>query len=291
MASIGLNGIDAAPRSHDLRGIRAEKIISFIEGSTNAGSVLPPRLNAIRNSARWPLQSSARIVAGFFAGIMPIVRGSYGGGNAGAHGRESEVIQTLVAEPTTLTREGLVSLLSREHDIKLIATVRRAEEVMPTALALKPDVALLAAAFPGHDGIDIARTLRAALPGCRCAILSAGRRPRDLRRAIAAHVHGFLVHDSPAEFLAEAIRQLASGNKVIDPGLTLSAPGSKACPLTTREAEALHAAAQGLTTAEIATSLCLTAGTVRNYLSRAIEKTGARNRVDAIRIADESGWL
>jgi len=201
------------------------------------------------------------------------------------------VIQTLVAEPTTLTREGLVSLLSREHDIKLIATVRRAEEVMPTALALKPDVALLAAAFPGHDGIAIARTLRAALPGCRCAILSAGRRPRDLRRAIAAHVHGFLVHDSPAEFLAEAIRQLASGNKVIDPGPTLSAPGSRACPLTTREAEALHAAAQGLTTAEIATSLCLTAGTVRNYLSRAIEKTGARNRIDAIRIADESDWL
>jgi two-component system response regulator DesR len=184
-----------------------------------------------------------------------------------------------------------VALLSREHDIELVATVQRAEEVVAAARALKPDVALLAAAFPGHDGIDIARALRAALPECRCAILSPGRRLRDVQRAIAAQVHGFLVHDCPAEFLTAAIRQLASGNKVIDPGLAFGAPGSKACPLTSREAEALKAAAQGSTTAEIAATLFLTAGTVRNYLSRAIAKTGARNRVDAIRIAEESGWL
>lgn len=197
------------------------------------------------------------------------------------------MIRTFVAEPTTLTREGLVALLSREHDIELVATVQRAEEVVLAARALKPDVVLLAAAFPGHDGIDIARALRAALPECRCAILSSGRRLRDVQRAIAAQVHGFLVHDCPAEILTEAIRQLASGNKVIDPGPALSAP----CPLTSREAEALKAAAQGSTTAEIAASLFLTAGTVRNYLSRAIAKTGARNRVGAIRIAEESGWL
>jgi two-component system response regulator DesR len=208
-----------------------------------------------------------------------------------AYGRGPSVIRTFVAEPMTLTREGLVALLSREHDIELIAAVQRAEDVVSAARALKPDVVLLAAAFPGHDGIDIARALRAALPECRCAILSSGRRLRDLQRAIAAQVHGFLVHDCPAEFLTEAIRQLASGNKVIDPGLALDAPGSKACPLTSREAEALQAAAQGSTTAEIAASLCLTAGTVRNYLSRAIAKTGARNRVGAIRIAEESGWL
>ena len=197
------------------------------------------------------------------------------------------MIRTFVAEPTTLTREGLVALLSREHDIDLIATVQRAEEVVSAARALKPDVVLLAAAFPGHDGIDIARALRAALPECRCAILSSGRRLRDVQRAIAAQVHGFLVHDCPAEILTEAIRQLASGNEVIDPGPALGAP----CPLTSREAEALKAAAQGSTTAEIAASLFLTAGTVRNYLSRAIAKTGARNRVGAIRIAEESGWL
>jgi two-component system response regulator DesR len=180
-----------------------------------------------------------------------------------------------------------VALLSREHDIDLIATVQRAEEVVSAARALKPDVVLLAAAFPGHDGIDVARTLRAALPECRCAILSSGRRLRDVQRAIAAQVHGFLVHDCPAEILTEAIRQLASGNEVIDPGPALGVP----CPLTSREAEALKAAAQGSTTAEIAASLFLTAGTVRNYLSRAIAKTGARNRVGAIRIAEESGWL
>jgi two-component system response regulator DesR len=185
----------------------------------------------------------------------------------------------------------VVALLKREQDIELIATVQRAEEILPMARALKPDVALLAAAFPGQDGIDIARKLRAALPECRCAILSSGRRLGDLQRAIAAQVHGFLVHDCPAEFLAEAIRQLASGHNVLDPGRTPSAPGTKACPLTSREAEALHAAARGATTAEIAASLCLAAGTVRNYLSRAIAKTGARNRVDAIRIAEESGWL
>ncbi len=201
------------------------------------------------------------------------------------------MIRTFVAEPTTLTREGLVALLSREHDIELIATVQRAEEVVAAARALRPDVVLLAAAFPGHDGIDIARALRAALPECRCAILSSGRRLRDVQRAIAAQVHGFLVHDCPAEFLTEAIRQLASGNKVIDPRLALGAPGSKPCPLTSRELEALKAAAQGSTTAEIAASLFLTRGTVRNYLSRAIAKTGARNRVGAIRIAEESGWL
>ena len=201
------------------------------------------------------------------------------------------MIRTFVAEPTTLTREGLVALLSREHDIELIATVQRAEEVVAAARALRPDVVLLAAAFPGHDGIDIARALRAALPECRCAILSSGRRLRDVQRAIAAQVHGFLVHDCPAEFLTEAIRQLASGNKVIDPRLAPGAPGSKACPLTNRELDALKAAAQGSTTAEIAASLFLTRGTVRNYLSRAIAKTGARNRVGAIRIAEESGWL
>lgn len=201
------------------------------------------------------------------------------------------MIRTLVAEPTTLAREGLVALLSREKDIDLIATVRRGEQVIPAATALRPDVAVIAAAFPDHDGISIVRTLHTALPECRCAILSTGHRLHVLKRAIAAHVHGFLVHDCPAEFITQAIRLLAAGKRIIDPGLSSSVLGSTACPLTTREAEALRQAAQGSSTAEIATSLCLTTGTVRNYLSAAITKTGARNRVDAIRIASERGWL
>jgi two-component system, NarL family, response regulator DesR len=206
------------------------------------------------------------------------------------------MIKTLVAEPTTLIREGLIALLSREADIELIAAVRSAEDVLPTARELKPDVALLADAFPGQDGPDqdgipVARSLQATLHTCRCAILSHTRDPRHLERAVATDIDGYLIHDSPPEFLNAAIRQLAAGNKVIDPTLAFHAVGSKASPLTPREAEALRAAARGFSTTEIALQLCLSNGTVRNYLSRAITKVGARNRVDAIRIGYESGWL
>ncbi len=201
------------------------------------------------------------------------------------------MIRTLVAEPTTLAREGLVALLTRADDIDLIATVRRGEEVVPMARAVKPDVAVIAATFPGHDGISIARTLHAAMPGCRCAILSARHRLRDVRRAAAAQIHGFLVHDSPAESIIAAIRDLATGKKVLHSGLAAAAHDAAPCPFTAREADTLRLAAQGATTAEIAQALSLAPGTVRNYLSSTIAKAGARNRVDAIRIADEYGWL
>jgi two-component system response regulator DesR len=201
------------------------------------------------------------------------------------------MIRTLVAEPTALIREGLVSLLGREQEIELIAAVQHAEEIMPTARKLMPQVALIAAAFPDHDGVIIARNLCTAIPVCRSAILSHDRHPRNLDRAIASHVYGYLVIDCSGEFLIEAIRQIAAGNKVLDPGLAYSVMDTRPCPLTLREAEALRAAAKGFTTAEIAGSLGLSLGTARNYLSRAIAKLGARNRVEAIRIADESGWL
>jgi two-component system response regulator DesR len=197
------------------------------------------------------------------------------------------IIRTLIAEPVTLTREGLVALLGRESDIELIATVRCRDEVVSTARAVRPDVALLAAAFPDRDGITVAAGMHAAVPSCRCAILSSGWRAPDLERAVAAGVRGFLVLDSPAQFLTNAVRQLAVGRQVVDPRLL----AREQCPLTTREADALRVAAEGSTTAEIATVLCLSEGTVRNYLSRAIAKTGARNRVGAIRVAARSGWL
>ena len=187
----------------------------------------------------------------------------------------------------TLTREGLVALLGREDDIELAATLRRREEVVTTARAVRPDVALLAAAFPDRDGITVAAGLHAAVPDCRCAMLSSCWRSRDLQRAVAAGVRGFLAWDSPAQFLTDAVRQVAVGRQVVDPRLSLG----QRCPLTTREADALRVAAGGSTTAEIARVLCLSEGTVRNYLSRAIAKSGARNRVDAIRIAAESGWI
>ena len=197
------------------------------------------------------------------------------------------MIRILIAEPITLTREGLVALLGRESDIELAATVRHREEVVTTARAVRPNVALLAAAFPDLDGITVAAGLHAAVPSCRCALLSSGWRSVDLRRAVAAGVRGFLVWDSPAQFLTDAVRQVAVGRQVVDPRLSFG----EQCPLTTRETDTLRAAAEGSTTAEIATALCLSEGTVRNYLSRAIAKTGARNRVGAIRIAGESGWL
>jgi two-component system response regulator DesR len=197
------------------------------------------------------------------------------------------IIRTLIAEPVTLTREGLVALLGRESDIELAATVRRREEVLATARAVRPDVALLAAAFADRDGITVAAGMHTALPSCRCAILSPSWRSGDLQRAAAAGVRGFLAWDSPAQFLTDAVRQLAVGRQVVDPRLSFR----EQCPLTTRETDALRAAAEGSTTAEIATVLCLSEGTVRNYLSRAIAKTGARNRVGAIRVAAKSGWL
>ena len=197
------------------------------------------------------------------------------------------MIRILIAEPVTLAREGLVALLGRENDLELAATVRHREDVVAVARAVRPDVALLAAAFPDRDGITVAAALHAAVPECRCAMLSSRWRSRDLQRAVAADVRGFLVWDSPEQFLTDAVRQVAVGRRVVDPRLPLV----QRCPLTTREADALRAAAEGSTTAEIATVLCLSEGTVRNYLSRAIAKTGARNRVGAIRIAGESGWL
>jgi two-component system response regulator DesR len=197
------------------------------------------------------------------------------------------MIRILIAEPMTLTREGLVALLGRESDIELAATVRHREEVVSAARAVRPDVALLSAAFRDRDGITVAAGLQAAVPDCRCAVLSSGWRSRDLQRAVTAGVRGFLIWDSPAQFLTDAVRQVAVGRKVVDPRISFG----EQCPLTTREADALRAAAEGSTTAEIATFLCLSEGTVRNYLSRAIAKTGARNRVDAIRIAGQSGWL
>ena len=161
------------------------------------------------------------------------------------------MIRTLIAEPITLTREGLVALLGRESDIELTATVRRREEVVSTARLVRPDVALLAAAYAGRDGITVAAGMHAAVPSCRCAMLSPGWQSRDLHRAAAAGVRGFLVWDSPAQFLTDAVRQLAVGRRVVDPRLSFR----EQCPLTTREADALRAAAEGSTTAEIATVL------------------------------------
>ena len=201
------------------------------------------------------------------------------------------MIDTLIAEPTAVVREGLAAILRREVDIDVVASLQRVHEILPAARTARPRVALVAAKFPEAEGIPFARAVQAAVPDCHCAIVSTRRRLHDLQRAMAADLDGFLVHDCAAEFLTEAVRQLAAGNKVIDPSLMFSALDHRQSPLTARETDALRAAAQGFTSSEIAGHLSLSEGTVRNYLSRAITKTGARNRVDAIRIAGERGWL
>jgi two-component system response regulator DesR len=188
-------------------------------------------------------------------------------------------------------RAGVVSLLSRADDIEIVAEVAHGDEVVKVAQKLLPDVAVLGVALPGTDGFAVAVTLHEELPSCHSLIIGERRDPSVLRRAVAAHATGFVVPEATLEHITEAIRRAAKGRKVIDPDLAFAAINAAQNPLTSRELDALRLAAEGDTTAEIAEQLCLSVGTVRNYLSRSITKTGARNRVDAIRIARGSGWL
>jgi two-component system, NarL family, response regulator DesR len=191
----------------------------------------------------------------------------------------------------TLVRAGVVSLLSCADDIDVVGEAGHGDEVVPLAKELLPDVAVLGAALPGTDGFALAGTLHEALPSCNSLIIGERHDPSLVRRVVAAHATGFVVQEAKLEHITEAIRSAAKGRKVIDPDLAFAAIDAVQNPLTSREVDALRLAAEGDTTAEIAERLCLSVGTIRNYLSRSIAKTGARNRVDAIRIARGSGWL
>jgi two-component system response regulator DesR len=201
------------------------------------------------------------------------------------------VIRVLLAEDQGMMRGALAALLGLEPDLDVVAQVPSGDLVVPTALDLRPDVALLDIEMPGLDGLAAAAELRRALPGCRVLILTTFGRPGYLRRAMEAGASGFLVKDGPAEQLADAIRRVATGQRVIDPALAATALSTGPNPLSPRERDVLAAAAGGTTIAEIAGRLFLSKGTVRNYLSAAIHKTGARNRIEASRIAERNGWL
>jgi two-component system, NarL family, response regulator DesR len=192
---------------------------------------------------------------------------------------------------STLIRAGLASLLSRADDIEIVAEVASGEQVVRVAQGLLPDVALLGAALPGIDGFAVAGLLNAALPSCHSLIIGEWSDPSVVQRVVAVHATGLVAREETPEHIAEAIKRAAKGRKVIDPDLVFAALNAAQNPLTSREIDALRLAAEGATTAEIAERLYLSVGTVRNYLSRSITKTGARNRVDAIRIASGSGWL
>ncbi|MCZ4120055.1 response regulator transcription factor [Streptomyces sp. H39-S7] len=200
-------------------------------------------------------------------------------------------VRVLLADDQSMVREALATLLGLEDDIEVVAQVARGDEVLAAARAHRPDVALLDIEMPGLTGIEAAARLRQALPDIRIVIVTTFGRPGYLRRAMESGAEAFLVKDAPASQLADAVRRVLRGERVIDPTLAAAALADGADPLTARERDVLRAAADGSVNAEVARSLRLSEGTVRNYLSTAIQKTGARNRAEAVRIAREKGWL
>ena len=190
-----------------------------------------------------------------------------------------------------MIREALAALLSFEDDMEVVAQVGRGDEVVAAATEHDADVALLDIEMPGLDGLSAASALRRAKPELKIVILTTFGRPGFMRRAMESGVSAFLVKDSPADRLAETVRTVLAGGRVIDPDLAAAALAEGDNPLTPRERHVLAASADGSMISEIAAKLYLSEGTVRNYLSACIQKTGARNRAEALRIAEDRGWL
>ena len=200
-------------------------------------------------------------------------------------------IRLLLADDQELLRAALAVVLELEDDFEVVASVGRGDEVVSAASTHRPDVALLDIDMPGIDGLAAAAVLAQELPHCRSVILTTFGRPGYLRRAMESGAYGFVVKDSAPEALAAAIRRVAAGERVVDPALAAASLAAGNSPLTARERDVLVAARPGATVAEIARKLCLSEGTVRNYLSSAIAKTGTRNRAEAVSAADQNGWL
>ncbi|MGZ3665938.1 MAG: response regulator transcription factor [Ktedonobacterales bacterium] len=201
------------------------------------------------------------------------------------------MIRVLLAEDQTMVRGALAALLALAGDIEVVAEASRGDEVVPQALATRPDVALLDIEMPGGDRLAAAAALHEQVPTCHVLILTTFGRPGYLRRALESGAVGFLLKDAPPAELAAAVRRAAAGQRVVDPELALSALSEGVSPLTDRERDVLVAARHGASVADIAARLALSEGTVGNYLSVAMQKTGARNRIEAAHIAEEKGWL
>ena len=201
------------------------------------------------------------------------------------------MIRVLMAEDQGMVRGALATLLSLEPDIEVVAQVARGDEVLEAALAARPDIALLDIEMPGATGLDAAEQLAQRLPECRVLILTTFGRPGYLRRAMESGAAGFVLKDQPAGELAAAIRRALAGERIVDPGLAAAALSQGECPLTAREHEVLSAARGHGTVAELAAALYLSPGTVRNHLSSVMQKLDARNRAEAVRMAEEKGWL
>ena len=201
------------------------------------------------------------------------------------------MIRVLIAEDMHMIRGALVALLKLERDIEVVAELDRGDTILEAALRAVPDVAVIDIDLPGLDGLSAAEQLYEKLPSCKTLVLTGLSQPGNLLRALKVHVRGFLLKDAPAPQLANAIRSVTAGMRVLDPELVAAAVETGTSPLTDREADVLRAAQSGLSTEEIGRRLNLSAATVRNDLSNTIGKLGARNRLDAIRIAEDAGWL
>lgn len=206
------------------------------------------------------------------------------------------VIRVLLADDQALVRGAMAALLSLEGDIEIVAEVgdgpAAIEAVTEQERAGEPvDVCLLDIEMPGPDGIETAAELARLAPDLRILIVTTFGRPGYVRRAMEAGAQGFVVKDTPAPELARAIRAVHAGGRVVDPELAMESLVGGADPLTDRERDVLRAALEGRSVARIAAVTHLAAGTVRNYLSSAIAKTGATNRLEAARIAERNGWL
>ena len=201
------------------------------------------------------------------------------------------MIRVLLAEDQAMVRGALSALLSLEEDIEVIAEVGRGDEVVTVARSVQPDVALLDIEMPGGGGLAAAKALHECLPSCRVVILTTFGRSGYLRRAIESGAAGFLLKDAPADDLPDAIRRVMKGERVVDPEFALVALSEGNNPLTVREREVLSVALTGASLVDIAADLYLSEGTVRNHLSIAMQKLGARNRMEAARRAEQKGWL
>jgi two-component system response regulator DesR len=201
------------------------------------------------------------------------------------------VIRLLLADDQALVRGAMAALLDMEPDLKVVAEVGRGDEVVGAVKAKDVDVALLDVEMPGMDGVAAARAVRAAAPACRILMVTTFGRAGYLRQAMAAGAGGFIVKDTPARQLADAVRRVHEGLRVVDPALAAQSLAQGDSPLTDREADVLRSARDGGTVADIARDLHLSEGTVRNHLSSAIGKTGARTRAEAVRLAVDNGWL
>jgi two-component system response regulator DesR len=204
---------------------------------------------------------------------------------------EEDVIRILLVEPMSLLRCALSAVLSLEDDLDVAAELARIDEAILMAKAVRPNVAVIDIDVFAGGACDVVCDLEQALPDCAILVLANADSPGGLRSALETHVRGFVDKDTTPQRLVRYIRQMAAGERVIDPTIAVAALIALRNPLTPREREVLRVAALGIPGADIAGQLHLSVGTVRNYMSTILRKTGARNRLEAVRVAEEAGWL